>query len=160
MWEFRNRVNTKNPITQVPCNTIADFINTNKNLTKFRFIMRRAGLESLLAQNEEKLTVFIPTDDFMETDEEFYKNMDIGTAKEIMTSCILPRQIDGYLIASTPYSYYTTKNRDNRMFITSINGVTTLNDISKVVQFDRVCANGVIHFTTSLLFPTDNTYLN
>lgn len=160
MYRFGKPVDTSKVRTSVNCNSIADVINRDPSLTKFRYIMRRAGAESLFSQCEEPLTVFVPRDEYISEPSEFYASMDIGSAKEIVNSCVLSRRINGYLVTSSPASYYATKNPENRLFVTNNNGNTILNQRAKVVEFDRDCANGLIHFTTALLFPTDNTYLN
>lgn len=163
MYNFKDiRTQPGTPIPdQAPPGSVMDFINKNPETQKFKKIIVRSGMQGQFWQVQEDLTVFVPLDRFITDEQLCFATFDPGTARQIVASSTLSRDIDGYLVTSSPFAYYTTKNRDSRMFITTINRQTTINDRASVVATDVFKGNnGRVHFIDSLLIPTDCTYLN
>jgi len=152
----------------IPDNSMMGYIRNHPNLTKFHKIVKKANMVGQLSNQSANFTIFVPLDEHLKyLPDEFFDKMDDGTARQIMYASTLNRVIDGYLIRSSPVSYFATRGSPsgstdsfNRMYITNINGVATINQCVNVVKYDIALDNGMIHLTNGIIGPTDNTYIN
>lgn len=151
----------KSEIINCPAgNSIMNHIDTHPQLTKFRKVVNRAGMNAQLSQNEANFTLFTPLDQYLKQPDSYFDNMDDGLARQILSASLMDRKIDGYLLQSSPVSYFTTKNPHMRMYITNISDQTRLNQSANVVKFDIPADNGIIHFIDNLIVPSNNTFIN
>ena len=141
--------------------SIYGVLRSTPNFSKFLGIVDRARFASQLNSIQADFTVFVPTDDSLQdVPADFFKDMDIGLARQIVESCLMNRKIDKSLLTSSPVGYFMTLNPRMRMFVRNIGGKTILNDTATVISFDNDCTNGTIHVIDNLIIPTDQTFLN
>lgn len=152
---------------KVPCekplgvDTIFSYIYNTKNFTKFRKILEKTLLMDQLLECQANFTIFITPDNMINLSMDYIENvMDGNEAKSIVNSCILPRQLDKYLLTSSPVSYYYTRNPKMRMYVTNLRGQTMINNQCKVIQFDIKLQNGIIHVVDNLIHETNDTFMN
>lgn len=149
------------PVLKAPAGTILDFLQNNPETKQFLRVLMRSNHASQYADPSDQLTLFVPLDRFMPKEEAFYANLDPGIAWQMVAMATLPRDINGYLVTSSPFSYYTTLNPDQRMFVSNVARVTSLNDCARVVSIDaKKAVNGRVHYIDAILKPTDCTFLN
>ena len=137
------------------------YIHSNPNFSKFRKIVDRAKMMQILNDEQANLSIFIPPNDYIDylKDEDLDK-IDIGTAKQIVNTCIIPKILAQDLITSSPVCYLYTRNPQMRMYVSNINGICRINDTANVLKFDNWCENGIIHIIDNLLVPNQNHFLN
>ena len=141
--------------------TIYDFLYTSRNFSKFLSIVDKARFSDQLNSNQADFTLFCPTDDSLrDLPADFFKDMDVGMARQIVYSSLMNRRIDLELLFSSPVSYYMTMNPRMRLFVTNIGGKTLLNETAYITLPNKQCTNGIIHGTNGLLMPTNQTFLN
>lgn len=162
MYSF---VDYKNPTgVTTPCTiegSIYDYISKRKDMCRIKSIIDKANMIGQLSDCEANFTLFIPTDNYLEhIPQEFFDNMDVGEAKQIIQSSMMWRSIDKKLISSSPVSYYITKNPQMRMYVTNIGGKTRINNCGMIKEFDIELNNGMIHITDMLIVPTNDTFMN
>lgn len=149
------------PKTCMLKNSIYEYINCSENTKKFQKIVEKAQMIGFLNDEQINCTIFIPTDDFLHhIDNSYFDNMDIGLARKILSSSIIPRKIGSDLLTSSPVSYFYTKNPNMRMYITNINRITNINNCVNVVKYDIWKENGIIHIIDNLLLPSEDHFMN
>lgn len=156
-------VDLRGPEPQMCVNphTMYGIVASHPQLTKIKAVIDRSNYNGLLNDPESNSTLFAPLDNYLKhIPDEYFNNLDIGSAKQIIHSMLLPRKVSGEMVRSSPVSYLTTYDRQNRMYTTNICGQTRLNDCAVVVEYDKIATNGVVHLTTNLLLPNNNTYVN
>jgi len=137
------------------------YITNNSELSKFKRIIDRANLFPTLSNIQGNCTLFIPTNAYLENyNEDFFSRLDVGSARQIVNCTVIDRFIDKDIITALPVGYYTTRNKQNRMYVTNISGQTELNDRARIVQYNICLNNGMIHIIDNLLIPTECHYLN
>lgn len=153
-----------NPDKPVPClreGSMAHFIYTHPKLTRFRSIMETAKQTGFLDGEQANCTLFIPTDDFLkEYPDIFFDEMDDGLARSIVSASTVNRKLGKDLVTSSPVCYLFTRNKEMRMYVTNISGVTRLNQCATVVKFNLVFDNGFIHIIDNLLIPNHDHFMN
>lgn len=162
MYEFTDYRNkpSDNKLCTTP-GSIFEMLYKDKRFTKFREIVERAKMVGQFNSKQADCTVFVVPDKHLtHIPEDFFKYMDDGMARQILSASTLNRRIDSELLTSTPVAYYWTKNPEARMYITNISGVTRINQTAKVIQFDINRTNGTVHVIDDLLVPTENSYLS
>ena len=142
--------------------TIYDFLRNNKDFSIFKKIVRRPDMARQLNQEEADFTVLIPRDSSLSRYQpNFFKDMDIGLAKQILHTSSLNRKINSKLFKSSPVCYYYSLNPDTRLYTTNINGKTRINESVKITEFDIERTNGLIHIVDGLLLPNiTNHFMN
>lgn len=142
------------PVNVTGCpNTVLEYLKKNSNeLSGFLHIIKTANMEDIFAQPQFFRTVFVPSDKYL--DLKAVKNIDQGTAKNIIKFSMLQRHIDSELLTSSPASYFITDYKPlPQLLVTNISGVTELNGCSKVVKFDIKLNNGIVHIIDRPLVP-------
>jgi hypothetical protein len=157
---FTDYETDKNPLCCLNKNTIYDWLSCNVNMKKFKKLVDKANMRGTLNDEQANVTLFAVPDRFLNLTNNYIDSIDEGSAREIIFSLLILRQLGRDLITSSPVSYFYTKNPAMRMYITNINGITTVNECSKIIQFDNWCDNGIIHVLDNIFFPTDNHFLN
>jgi len=142
-------------------NTLMDYLIRNPKTSKFRKIVERAGLTGQMSAQDLDITLFIPSDDYLNEPGEFYDNMDRGLASQIIAVSSLNNRISGCLIRSSPVSSFTVRDPYNadQMYITNISNVTEINQCARVVEFDVELDNALVHLTDGLLLPNLSTFI-
>lgn len=147
-----------------PCvekNSIYHYLEANPQFSKFKRIVDKAGMLGFLSNSQANFTVFVPMDKYLtQIPEEFFKNMDIGLAKQIVKASCVDRKIDASLLVSNPVCYYNTKNPEMRLYITNIRNKTRINNCVSVVEYNVNLSNGMIHLIDGLIVPTFDTFMN
>lgn len=161
MYTFTNDwVQTKPLSVCAKPGSILDFVLNNPNLSRFYEILNKSNMSFEFNDNPMKMTLFVVPDEFMPTNPAFYQNMDRGTARRIISMMTMNKQISGTLLVSCPSAYYSTLNKDQRIYIINTKEQTIINNVANIITYDIVCQNGVIHVLNRLLLPTDNTFIN
>lgn len=139
-------------------NSIMDIINTNQNFTKFRFIIKLAGLDITYDSQLANYTLFVPSDAALsKIPEGVFLNMDIGTARNIVKTATLKNKITFDLIKDSPISSFLTLNDSEKLLITNISGVTNINNCIRLIKPDILACNGVIHVTNDIIWPYNHS---
>lgn len=162
MWDFNDlRPTVTQPEVCVDKNSATDYIFKHPEMTKFSAIISNAGMFGEMSQPQFNSTMFVPLDKYLHDSLEVYQNMDRGTARSILNVSMLNNKINGDLIKSSPVSSYTTKDpyNPNYMYVTNISGVTEINQCAKVIQYDVLLSNSILHITDNLITPNYQHFL-
>ena len=159
---FFQDYNNENPKSNRLCvnkNSISDYIL--KNCKKFAILLEKAQSIGKYDSEQADYTIFIPTDKALQNVPfEYFTEMDVGTAHQILNASTMNRVIDKKILISSPIFYLDTLNKVARLFITNINNQCMLNKRVTIYQFNIKCANGMIHLTDNLLIPTLDKFEN
>lgn len=148
--------NGKKPKTCTTKGSIYDFLYHNPNFSRFRGIVELCSMQGQLDDVQANFTLFIPSDNFLRhLPESFFTRMDDGLAHQILKSSTMNRRINKELVMSSPCSYFNTigKHPTTKMYVTNINGNTTINESVRVVKYDIILNNGIIHVVDGLIMP-------
>ena len=164
MWSFEDlNYSGKGPKPQfcLEKNSVFGYIYNNRNFSRFRGIVEKAGLLAQLSELQADCTLFVPEDRNLQgIPDKFFIDLDDGLARQIVNASILNRRIGSELIKSSPCAYYYTRNPDMKMYVTNIGGKTTINEDLRITEFDRCFSNGVIHIIDGLIIPNDRNFMN
>ncbi len=162
MYSFVDYRGTNSQSTRnIVKDTILDFIYNNPNFSRFKMIIERSGMLEQLNNSQANMTLFVPSDDYLrDISDPYFYGMDIGLARQILNSSSLNRKIGGELVKSSPVSYFTTRDSRMRMYVTNISGITQINNCVRVVKYDILLNNGIIHLVDGLIIPSDDTFMN
>lgn len=156
MWSFVDYRNEKAPKKCVVKGSIFDFLYSNPEYSKFLKIVEKASMEGQLNDPQANFTLFIPSNDLIKhIPEEYFDIMDDGTARQILKGSTLNRKIDKRLLQFSPVSYFMTINTcpQTRLYVTNISGITEIDNCVKVVKYDNILNNGIIHVVDNLIIP-------
>lgn len=135
-------------------NSLMDIIQKTPRFSRFMYMIKLTELQNVLGQNQANFTLFIPSDSYLkEIDDNYFINMDRGTALHIVKSSMLDNKITSDLIEESPAAWFYTKDMPNRLFISNISGKTYINNNINVVEKDILATNGVIHVVDKLIMP-------
>lgn len=157
-----------------PCmrkNSLYWFLFNNGEFSKFLRIVDRAKMIGQLNKIQADFTLFVPRDqDLKHIPEAFFEFMDDGLAKQIFNASCMNRRISGNLLVSSPVSYYATLNSEMRMYVTNIfsvsprdngEGITTeINKCARVLKYDVLLDNGLIHIIDNIIVPNGDHFMN
>lgn len=161
MYSFVDLRNNEKPKVCTDPNSIFGFLSKSQDFTKFLKIVQRADMEGFLNDIQANFTLFVPMDRFIEhIPMEYFENMDVGLARQILNASLLNRQLDKSLITSSPVCYYTTRNPRMRMYVTNISNVTQINNCVRVVEFNNRMNNGIVHIVNNLIVPNEDHFMN
>lgn len=135
-------------------NTILDFLYKNSNMfSGFLHIVQIAEMEPFLQSPKFRKTVFIPSDEYLDLEE--VRKISQGTAKCILKYSMLSRIINKQLLKLSPSYYLITDYKPcPRLPVYNISDITTLDDTTKIMQFDIHVSNGLIHIVDRILVPS------
>jgi uncharacterized surface protein with fasciclin (FAS1) repeats len=136
-----------------PHDTILGLLKYNYNFSKFMALVERAGLERILSEPQANMTVFVPSNTYME-DIDMGK-IDRGTARSIVNASIIPGRVLADVLTSSKDGYYETrmKTNVNRLHVTNDDGQTVLNGQINVIYFNINRSNGIVHITDKRVRP-------
>lgn len=151
-----DKVDLRGPLPQKKDfpNSLAWLISMTPNFSRFRYILRLSKLDNMLCEQNSNYTVFVPTDESLSNiPENIFLNMDVLTARSIIQASILKRKITSDILSDNPCSYFMTLNPYTRLFITNVNGQTTIDNNINIINSDIMANNGIIHITDGLIKP-------
>jgi uncharacterized surface protein with fasciclin (FAS1) repeats len=161
MYDFVDYRSKTKPQMCMNEGSIYDYLYKNSQFSKFRSLIDKVGLAGFFSHPQENVSVFVPTDRaLLKIPDEYFTNMDIGTARKVLNASTIPKRLKRDLLTSSPVSYYYTKNPMMRMYVTNINGQTRLNNCANIVQFDIETNNGIIHVIDNLLTENEDHFMN
>ena len=137
--------------------TIYDTIISNSDYKYFTYILKLSKMDNILKQSYINYTVFVPSDEKLRekgiTDAIFI-NMDRSVARQVVSYCILNNSIDGSILQYNPIILIPTLNKVSQLLISNKDNTTYINHIIKIITFDTICLNGVIHIIDDIPSPT------
>lgn len=160
MYSFVDYTSDKEPMPCMTEGSIFHFLYNNPKFSRFKQIIEKASMQGQLDSGQADLTIFIPTDDYIRhIPSQYFDDMDDGLAHQILNASTLNRRIGKDLLTSSPVSYFTTRNRRMRMYVTNISGKTQINNCVSVVKYDILLNNGIIHVIDGLIEPSNDTFM-
>lgn len=138
-----------------PDNSLMGEINKNTDFSIFATIVKKARYDIKLSEKQADFTLFVPSDDMLKSkySKQALNNIDEGLARHILLYSMMKRQIDKKLLQASPTSLYPTLDRSNLMDIRNVNGETFLQRRVKVIHWNHLADNGLIHVVDDLLIP-------
>lgn len=153
--------------SNVPCSvplnqdSISGMILSSPNTTKFAELIKKANMVGYLDDIQANCTMFVPDDSFLKfLPMEYFQQMDIGMARQIIKISTIPRKICGDLLRSSPVYYLQTRLNGYPLYITNISKKCQINKCVQVVHFDIKATNGLIHIVSGILQPTNDTFIH
>jgi len=135
-------------------NSLSYIISNHPNLKKFRYILRKSGLNGKYNDAKANLTLFVPEDAaFGDLNDSFLVNLDLLTCRNIVKTLTLNNKLTSDILSDNPCSYFITQNSPNKLFISNVNGETYLNRDIRIIEKDIMARNGIIHIIDGLLIP-------
>ena len=155
MFDFTDiRPCVKKNNTKYCHNSIMDILNKNPNFSKFRYIMKLSGMDLIYDDAMADFTLFVPSDDCVRAiPEDVFLNLDIGSARDIVKTHTIKRRITYDLLKDSPISYFFSTNDSEKLSVTNISGITTINNCSCVLYPDIQACNGIIHVVNNMIWP-------
>ena len=116
-------------------NSLYGKIVESPSFSIFKRIVTLAGMNKILDDEQANFTIFIPSDDELlkHYDVNVFANMDRGTALSVVKSSMVDKRIPSELLQYSPISYLFTTYPPNKIYVTNVNGDTTLNCSVKVL---------------------------
>lgn len=139
------------PVKKYDQNSIMGVIDNTIYFSKFKYIVKKAMMDDILGSQQSNFTLFIPSDLGLENKN--LDDIDVGSARQIVKSCMLNRKIPSELLEDSPSSFFKTNDPYNRLFVRNIGGMTYINDDIKIIHKDIITGNGIIHIIDKLLIP-------
>lgn len=155
MFDFTD-LRGKLPEKKYQKGSIMYLIDNHPDFSKFCYIIKVAGMDNILDNMQANFTLFVPSDTdlkYRKIPENFYVDMDQGTARHIVLSSLLDNRIPSEIIKDSPAAYFITKDPPNRLFITNINDKSRINNLFNIIHFDIICVNGIIHVVDGMVKP-------
>jgi uncharacterized surface protein with fasciclin (FAS1) repeats len=138
-----------------PDNTLMGEINKNLDFSIFSTIVKKARFDIKLSEKQSDFTLFVPSDFYLKRkySKNSLNNIDENLARQILSYSLMKRKLDKNLLQSSPTSLYPTINRSHLMDISTVNGITLLQRRVKVIHWNHLTDNGLIHVVDDLLIP-------
>lgn len=134
--------------------SIMGIIDNNPDFTKFKYMLKLAKLDRLYDQAQANYTLFVVSDHAIAgLGDEVFTNMDSATARHIIKSSTLDRRISSDVLRDSPAAYFMPKDDMNRLFVTNMSGQTYINNETRIIKFDIIANNGLIHVVDQLMWP-------
>lgn len=140
MWDFTD-IRGQFPINAWRVDSVMGVLKVLGTYSKFLEIVKIAQMEHKFDHTLCSSTLFVVNDD--KIDDNFLKDMDIGTARGIINSFTINGKLFPEFIVSSPISYYENKLGDH-LLVTNANNKTFINQTSTVLKH-HVADNGVIY---------------
>jgi hypothetical protein len=142
-------------------NSIFAYIYKQPRFSKFQKLVVRAQMEGFLNDDQANMTVFIPEDKYLtHLPADFFDTIDPSLARAILSASTIPKRLKKDLLTSSPVSYIQSRNPAMRLYVTNVSNVCTLNNCARVIQFDNVRKNGIVHLVDNLIMPSDDHFMN
>lgn len=155
MYDFPDLRSTEEQKNTYPEKSIMGILSCNPDFSIFAHIVEIARFNKKLAEEQADFTIFVPSDHHLKQKypKEFFENMDTILARQIVTFSIMNRKLVKNVLQSSPMSIFPTLDRSNSMEISTINNVTMLPNCVKVIHWNHLASNGLIHVVDNLVMP-------
>lgn len=161
MYSFVDYRSSTKPQICINKGSLYGFLKTTPGFSKFLKLVETAKMYAQINEIEADFTMFVPSDNFLQhLPPDYFDKMDDGLARQIFDASVLNRRIPKNLVVSSPVCYYTTRNPKMRMYMTNIGGRTQINNCVKVVKYDILLNNGIIHVVDGLIVPNEDHFMN
>jgi uncharacterized surface protein with fasciclin (FAS1) repeats len=154
MYDFSDfRSESKNKC-EYPPETLMGIINSHSDFTIFSQILKKAKYDIKLSSQQSDFTIFVPSDSELKKKytPDFFNDIDVGLARQIVNASVLNRKIDQNLFQSSPVSTFPLLNRSS-LYVHTVSNITILKDHIKVIHWNHPANNGLIHVVDDILFP-------
>ena len=155
MYNFSDyRYDSKKESSYPPEDSLMGIINSNTDFTIFSDIVKKARYDVKLSDKQADFTIFVPSDFHIKQKYtlDYLTKIDNGLAGEIVNFSMMNRKIDQNILQSSPSSTFPTVDR-SRILISTVNDVTMLANCNKVIHWNYLASNGLIHVVDGLLIP-------
>lgn len=155
MYDMGDLRSSKKPKLDVPDNSTMGYINSSDHFSLFRKIVNKSRMSGKLGDKQFQSTLFAAPDSELEKryPPEFFDNMDIGLAHNIISYSTMDRKMDKKILTASPIANFNTKNNYNKLCITNISGRTKLDSKVNIIHFNHPTDNGLVHIVDDLLYP-------
>ncbi len=136
-----------------PRNSLWGMLETNPEFSAFKRIVSKAKMEGHLNDPQTDLTLFVPSDRYLDLPPGYLENMDLLTARKMVNFAALNRKIPLSLITAQPVIKLVTRLAANKMYVTTLNCRTVLHGATNLLYGDIEVGNGLIHVVDSILVP-------
>lgn len=150
--------NVATPTPQPTATTIVDVAKSAGNFTTLIAALEATGLDSTLADENEKYTVFAPTDAAFEAlGQETIDALlaDTNTLSNILTYHVVAEEVAAQAAVNLAGSLVPTVNGEN--IALSLDSDTLLVNKASVITTDIQASNGVIHVIDAVLQPINSS---
>ncbi len=142
------------PKAQACGNTLLGALENNPDFSSFRKIVALAKMEDIFNNIQANFTVFVPSDTFLSDKiKKEIDNMDLLKARQIIKASSLDNKISSESFIGRQSLSLVTRDRSNRIRVNSNNDETFLNETIKVVDYDLILENGIIHTVSKHIVP-------
>ena len=139
-----------------PDNTLMGELDKNPDFSIFAEIVKKARYDIKLSEKQANFTLFVPSDNSLKQkySKKALDSIDEGLARQILAFSLMKRKLDQNLLQASPTSLYPTLDRSSLMQITTVNGVSLIQKKVKVIHWNHLADNGLIHVVDDLLIPS------
>lgn len=137
-----------------PRNSLWGLLQINPEFSAFRRIVQTAKLDGKFDDPQTNLTIFVPSDSYLDLPPGYLENMDMLTARKLVNFASLNRKISLQLIRAQPVIQLVTKLPANKLYITNLNCRTTLHGDTLLLYGDIEVDNGLIHVVDKIMVPS------
>jgi uncharacterized surface protein with fasciclin (FAS1) repeats len=155
MYDFTDHRSIKK--CSYPEDSLMGIINSTSDFSIFAGIVKKARYDIKLSATQADYTIFVPSNFYLKQKytDEYLNNIDEGFAIKIVNFSMMDRKIEQNVLQSSPSSTFPTINR-SRIVIKTKNCVTLLQNSFKVIHWNYLASNGLIHVIDGLLIPDNN----
>lgn len=141
-------------------NSLLGILHNTPDFSIFLSLVDKAQVAGKLSQEQADYTLFVPSDAELRKkySDNYLKNIDKGTATQIIAFSTMNRKIDKKLLQSSPVSTFPTTNRSNTLSVSTVSGITMLQNTIQVIHWNHLADNGLIHVIDDFLIPYQTIY--
>ena len=153
MW---NHTDLRGPLPKPEAcdNSLLGALENNPNFSFFRKIVKKAKMEDIFNNVQANFTVFVPVNDQLSDEmKQGIDNMDVLKARQIIKASSLDNKISSECFAGKQSLSLVTRDRSNRIEVSSSDGKTFLNKTIMLVETDIILGNGIIHTISQPIIP-------
>ena len=137
-----------------PRNSLWGLLQINPEFSAFKEIVKKAKLDGKLDDPQTNLTLFVPSNSYLNLPPGYLENMDTLTARKLVNFSCLNRKISLKLIKAQPVIKFITKLPTNKLYVTNLNCQTVLHGDTILLYGDIEVDNGLIHVIDKIMVPT------
>jgi len=152
MW---NQTDLRGPLPKSKAcgNTLLSALDENSDFSFFRKIVAKAKMEDILNSSQANITLFVPSNLLMSEKMKDIDSIDTLKARQIIRASSLENKISSEIFAGCQSLSLVTCDPSNRLLITSDNKSTFINGEIKLVEYDLISENGIIHTIDRPIIP-------
>ena len=143
--------------SQIDLDSLFGRISSNNDFNRFKHIIELAHMQFKLNDPQSNFTIFVPSDIELNKrySDEYFDQMDTGLANTIIKCSTLNNEIESSILKH-PLKYFTTLKQAQRILIRTTDDVSIINEDIKILKFNIICNNGIIHVVDNLILPQYN----